>query len=122
MQTSSQLDHILYKHGLLFSREVFIELRPGWIELFEQLCDEVALLVKEKEIHGFHWTSIEEKFGKLNVEYFCDDPSKLQYVFEVEQKYSIASGKTCAMCGSPGEMVSCNGLHVLCSICKTSGV
>ena len=89
------------------------ECGDGWFKIIEEVCE------KLKDIEGFRFDQVKEKFGMLAIYYTSLDDENAEYVREVIDEAENKSVKTCEICGEPGKRESHNGwLAVECKTCN----
>ena len=85
----------------------------GWFKLIEEVCE------KLKDIEGFKFAQIKEKFGMLTI-YYSGPSEHEDYISKVIDEAENKSVKTCEACGEPGKLASRGGW--LSTECKTCSV
>lgn len=93
------------------------DMPDGWRVAFgEQLCEEVnnELLTWEKEDYDeFRILQIKEKYGELR--FYVNYSSHALY--EIIEKYTQLSRKTCIQCGKPARWISRGWIFPYCDDC-----
>lgn len=89
------------------------ECGDGWFPLLKEVCE------KLKDVEGFKFDQVKEKFGMLTIYYTCSDDENRQYVRKVIDEAESKSLETCEVCGNPGKRESHQGwLSTECKVCK----
>lgn len=86
----------------------------GWFNIVEAMCVEIQQYVDAHPGMEVVFQQIKEKFATLTVYHNGDDA-----VYDIVNKYSEMSAKTCEVCGKPGEVITTSGWWVTrCPECE----
>lgn len=92
-------------------------MEPGWKKAFGiQMCKEIKKELKKYNfLYKYRITQIKEKWGKLEW-YDCGIP-KDSKIWDIIEKYSEISRKTCINCGKPATKISTGWISPYCDDC-----
>lgn len=87
----------------------------GWRKAFgEQMCQEIMdELVANNMLDDYRILQIKEKYNRLR----WYDSGFTAHGFEIIEKYSALSARTCICCGKPATRISCGWIAPYCSEC-----
>ena len=87
----------------------------GWRKAFgEQMCEEIrAELVANNMLDNYRILQIKEKYGELR----WYDSGFTAHGFEIIEKYSALSARTCICCGKPATRISRGWIAPYCDEC-----
>jgi len=110
---------IKQKYPNQFTSRAYLGIGPGWLGLFEELCESIqgALNKSKTNDSNFTWHQIKEKFGCLRVyyQYEGSDQNCSDQISEFVSIAEIKSGVACEVCGVPGISSAPTGwIRVLC--------
>lgn len=85
-----------------FFKNVTIDIDDGWNSLIFEFCSKI----KEKDIQGFEFVQIKQKFGLLRIYTNCDSEI-LELITTTESK----SQRICELTGKPGMVRTVKGFY-----------
>lgn len=84
-------------------------LRPGWVAIFEDVCQKLAAYNEVAEVKC-NITQVKEKFGELRI--YIDNAN--DYIYNLVGNAGVLSVKTCAVCGAEGKLRPGSWIKSLC--------
>lgn len=94
-----------------------IELPPGWLGIFTNLCERIDDHLKTNESESeFKWIQVKEKFATLSAYFRYDGDYPSTLLLDMVGEATAESSKTCKICGDPGKLANPKGswLMTLC--------
>lgn len=92
-------------------------MEPGWRKAFGiQMCKEIKKELKKYNfLYKYRITQIKEKFGELR--WYDSGIPKDSKIWDIIEKYSEISRKTCINCGKPATKISIGWISPYCDDC-----
>lgn len=95
----------------------------GWFEIIDQLSKKIDIYARNHKLSDEEYPmvmQVKEKFGSLRY-YMAGMPECIANdVYAVIDEAEDKSGKTCELCGNPGEVIPGGWITVRCKTCAGS--
>lgn len=108
-------EQIIREHPLLYPENFFFEFNDGWLDLIEELSDDLEAKIQElKDRYPSDemtiCTQAKEKFGTLR--YYINTGTN--EMWESIDRAELASRTICEICGQPAKLINGRRLKTRC--------